>query len=472
MDNPAVKKLNSAAYNAYQRLMDKNVSDYNKALAEAAKKTQDAAIKQAENAKGLTDLTSSIDRTKATYDRMGGGAQSDIAQNLANTIQDVNDSAQNALAAMNALAASGAKVNIPQLTASIQTAQAAGITGANRVAGQQTAGLALNNLSDTMNTISARRNDFLGGVKNGEDLKKYIADITTLEAAIEAVTGLSEEGTKQQSDMWSHVSEEVAKANKELQQMPKWLKDIQSAVSGAFGSAVTRSLDNFWQKNRQGSRVGNLWNNVQHDFRETGRQTIGAGIGNLAKQGMSGLIGGAFNLFGGHKAAALKPLGTKGNPMYVTMDQKSPGGANGSAGAIGAAGGLLGGLLGGQKKKSGGLFGGLASALSFVPGLGGYASMLTGAGFASGGQMNMRRWNLVGEHGPELVAPGGFVVPMGGRHGFNAHSGGGGTHIVINHHGDVNGVQQHEEMMADWSNQIMRRLSVSTTMTGVPALGY
>jgi SLT domain-containing protein len=98
--------------------------------------------------------------------------------------------------------------------------------------------------------------------------------------------------------------------------------------------------------------------------------------------------------------------------------------------------------------------------------------MLTGAGFASGGQMNMRRWNLVGEHGPELVAPGGFVVPMGGRHGFNAHSGGGGTHIVINHHGDVNGVQQHEEMMADWSNQIMRRLSVSTTMTGVPALGY
>jgi hypothetical protein len=97
-----------------------------------------------------------------------------------------------------------------------------------------------------------------------------------------------------------------------------------------------------------------------------------------------------------------------------------------------------------------------------------------GGQFAAGGQMDLRKWNVVGERGPEWVAPGGLVIPMRGSGGRTAPVGGAAAHAVhvtVNHYGDVNNASDFGYLQEAVADGVMRRLAVTSPMIGVPALG-
>jgi len=149
-------------------------------------------------------------------------------------------------------------------------------------------------------------------------------------------------------------------------------------------------------------------------FKKTGSDAFRS-LGKMGLENVEGKALGALGIKGAGK------LGTKGNPMYVTMD--------GATGAVKASLPNLPGFGGewgsSSSKSSGG--GGILSGLGSIAG-----KIL---GFAGGGDIDPSMGSvLVGELGPELVTPrsAGTVVPN--KKAF----GGGDTHnnITVNHSTD------------------------------------
>ncbi len=185
----------------------------------------------------------------------------------------------------------------------------------------------------------------------------------------------------------------------------------------------------------------------------------------------------------GAKNAALGSTGPDGNPLDPGM---SAGGSSNplqsilgnlknnplmkgnnalDAGGIAAAGFGLANIFQKKKKHSwlaalGGIAGGIGGFMLGGPvgaeyGFG--AGSYLGGQFANGGQMDLHKYNLVGEKGPEIVGPGGFVIPMHGGHsgrsgvgarsfagsGSGQHMQMGETNVHIN--GNVYGVDDLEQ---------------------------
>ena len=357
----------------------------------------------------------------------------------------------------------GVPVNDPRILAAVRAAVEkrdssidAAYSGYNTAASGQ-------NLTNLSTKFTNDQTDYTNGIDTAH---QYAAVLADLAVKIRAAYAATPDGLRTQATLLKQVSDAAKAVNDQLSQMPKWAQEISASMSSAFGSAVTRGLDNLGnKKNREP-----FWKGIGNDLRNAGRQEFNAGIGNLASQGMHGLlnvglkallgtgkVGGLLSgLFGG-KSKGVAGRGESSNaPLYVSVVSGKDIAAGQSVGAsvanmfgksaIGGGGSLMKGLA--------------SSALSFLPG-GGLASGLfknllhfSGGGVVPG----------VGFHDSVLAA----VRP--GEHIFTPEqmqSGGRAINISVVHHGDVNNVSDIHQMHADWGNDIWSQLQ-----TGRPVAEY
>lgn len=139
-----------------------------------------------------------------------------------------------------------------------------------------------------------------------------------------------------------------------------------------------------------------------------------------------GLFKDLDGLFTGKGRGSGGGLFAGGSGLLKSLFGAGGGGLLGGGGK--GAGGLFGGLFGGGSSGGGGLGGILKSALNFIPGFGGLSNLFGGF-FAAGGDPPRGRLSLVGEEGPELIAPRSRmrVLPNSAYEAVNNPGGGGKT---------------------------------------------
>jgi hypothetical protein len=194
---------------------------------------------------------------------------------------------------------------------------------------------------------------------------------------------------------------------------------VQKFILGPIAQALGLA------KNDGSTEAQAIWVRMAKNVSPTGKDTSGKGI-------LGGLFGSILGGVGGGT-----PDGTKANPFHVVVDDNGGGLLGGSSGGDGGDGGdsgdgtssgILGKLQGGMAKvfsAIGSFFKAIGSAiLSAFKFIGGAIGHLFGGGFADGGDIVPGKFYLVGERGPELIAPrsSGTVIPnhaLGGSHTSN-----------------------------------------------------
>lgn len=171
---------------------------------------------------------------------------------------------------------------------------------------------------------------------------------------------------------WARYQQAVHQGTNNISQFAiKAARNIQDALGTTLERTLKGSFDS----------IGKLWLDL---ITRMATQAAAVNLGKVLlgdKFGSSGKIGGLIgSLFGGSYSP-----GTISTSRAMTQGL-SPAAASG---AVGASGGSW---IGTAVSALGSLFGGF---------------------FAKGGQLPAGKWSVVGERGPELVTPGGHVIPNG-----------------------------------------------------------
>lgn len=402
---------------------------------------------------------------------------------------------------------------------------------------------AMKKLADTVESLrTAHENTATFGshwmTQNGmspETAEKYLSDLEAIREEIASWKINDPDALKEQQQLLMEVAVLMKQASDQTQEAATGLKafamEFSQVVGQITGDALTRTLE--WSQESHKDQPKTTFGKVfARNLREETLHTMDQWAGELLSRNVSGALGGIFgHVFGSGNKKEKKPDGTKSNPIHTIVDNAKGGGndpnspqkpndpGNPSAPSPGGAQGqieqqaekkaipwlmqgnnalMAGGYVADAaalynlSKKKGkhrflGVLGGIAGGvLGFMGGgpigaeYGFAAGSYLGGQFARGGQMDLSKYNIVGEHGTEMVAPGGYVIPLsdgwrpsvpmfeGGR--SRPRRGEGTLHmpVTINHYGDINGGEDVKSLYDNSAWMIAQRYQIARSDPTIP----